>query len=587
MTSKDEPQEVSFPVAGVGCVADLYRPPGDARPVPCVVMAHGGSGTKRLGLPDYAKRFAARGMAVLVFDYRHFGDSEGSPRQVIDVRAQREDYRAAVAYARTLPGIDPARIALWGTSLSGGHVLAVAADDPAIAAVVAQVPVIDGWRRGRTLAQRFERDVIELTLRFTVAAGRDLVRWWRGEPPYLVPVVDEPGRVAAFVEPRAGEVFAALGGEATGWRNAIAPRFVFALPRYRRGTAERLAMPLLMCVADHDLEASSRFAAKIAAKAPSAEVRHYPAGHFDVYLPPWFDRLCTVQAEFLHDHLCAGHHARTAPASVARMMTVRTGTGEPLVFLPGLETHQKAPRGLAKWFEAQQCKRLAEGREVWWIARRGDGTPPTTIAELAREHAEALRWWFGRPVDVVGVSTGGSIALQLAADHPDVVRRLVIVSAAYRLGTFGLSTQRSAAKALRQHRPRRAGAAMTAIMGAKPVTRRIMRALGWLLGPVIARPADPGLVATIDAEDDFDLKTRLSDITAPTLVAGGDQDACYGRELFEETAAGIPDARLILYPGRGHLGIDRGRVAQDVLAFLDTDATTANGGLTGSFPHRR
>ncbi|MBE1494062.1 pimeloyl-ACP methyl ester carboxylesterase/effector-binding domain-containing protein [Amycolatopsis lexingtonensis] len=575
MTSHDQPQPVSFVVAGVRCAADLYWPPGDARPVPCVVMAHGGSGTKRLGLPDYANRFAARGMAVLVFDYRHFGDSDGSPRQVIDVREQREDYRAAVAHARTLPGIDPDRIALWGTSLSGGHVLAVAADDPAIAAVVAQVPVIDGWRRGRTLAQRLHRDVVELTLRFTVAAGRDLIRWWRGEPPYLVPVVDEPGRVAVFVESRAGEVFSALGGEATGWRNAIAPRFVFALPRYRRGTAERLAMPLLMCLADHDLEASSRFAARIAAKAPLAEVRHYPAGHFDVYLPPWFDRLCADQAEFLHDRLGADDHTGSAPPSASRMMTLRTGTGEPLVFLPGLESHEHAPRGLGRWFETRQCTPLAEGREVWWVARRGDGTSPTTIADLAREHAEALRWWFGRPVDVVGVSTGGSIALQLAADHPDVVRRLVVVSAAHRLGTFGRDTQRRAVKALRQRRPHRAGAAMTAIMGATPAARRIMRALGWLLGPAIARPTDPGLAATIDAEDDFDLKVRLPDIAAPTLVVGGDQDACYGRELFEETAAGIPGAGLILYPGRGHLSVYRGQIARDIRAFLDTEAAAA------------
>jgi pimeloyl-ACP methyl ester carboxylesterase/effector-binding domain-containing protein len=578
-------QAVSFPVAGARCVADLYWPPGDARPVPCVVMAHGGSGTKRLGLPEYANRFAAHGMAVLVFDYRHFGASDGSPRQVIVVQEQREDYRAAVAYARTLPGIDPGRIALWGTSLSGGHVLAVAAGDPAIAAVVAQVPVIDGWRRGRTLAQRLRRDVLAQTFRFTVAAGKDLARWWRGEPPYLVPVVDDPGRVAAFVEPRAKEVFTALGGEATGWRNAIAPRFVFTLPRYRRGTAERLAMPLLMCLADHDLEASSPFAAKIAAKAPLAEVRHYPAGHFDVYLPPWFDRLCAEQAEFLHDRLCAGDHAGSAPPSVTRMMTLRTGTGEPLVFLPGLESHEHAPRGLARWFETQQCKPLAEDREVWWVARRGDGSSPTTIAELAREHAEALRWWFGHPVDVVGVSTGGSIALQLAADHPDVVRRLVVVSAAHRLSTFGRDTQRKAAKALRRHQLHRAGAAMTAIMGATPTTRRLTRALGWLLGPVIARPADPGLAATIDAEDDFDLKARLSGITAPTLVVGGDQDACYGRELFEETAAGIPGARLVLYPGRGHLTVHKGGLARGILAFLDNG--TASSAKPPSLKERR
>lgn len=146
--------EAIFISGGLRCAADLYWPDAADRPVPCVVMGHGASGTKRLGLPRYAEAFAARGMAVLVFDYRYFGASDGTPRQVIDIEAQRDDYRSAVAYARSCPGIDPARIGLWGTSLSGGHVLAVAAGDSGIAAAVSQVPLIDGYHRGRGLLER-------------------------------------------------------------------------------------------------------------------------------------------------------------------------------------------------------------------------------------------------------------------------------------------------------------------------------------------------------------------------------------------------------------------------------------------------
>jgi len=120
------PREVFFDSAGVRCAADLYWPDAVTGSVACVVMGHGGSGTKRLGLPKDAKAFAAAGLAVLAFDYRRFGSSDGLPRQVIDVAVQREDYRAAVRFARSLDGTDPRRIALWGTSLSGSHVLAVA-----------------------------------------------------------------------------------------------------------------------------------------------------------------------------------------------------------------------------------------------------------------------------------------------------------------------------------------------------------------------------------------------------------------------------------------------------------------------------
>ena len=309
-----ELREVFFESSGLRCAADLYWPGGAGGPVPCLVMGHGGSGTKRLGLPGYAEKFAARGMAVLVFDYRGWGASEGEPRQVFDVAAQRDDYRAAIRYARGYPGIDPQRVALWGTSLSGGHVLAVAAADPVIAAVVSQVPMIDGWHRGRSLRQRLNWEVTARTLQFTAAAIRDVIRARRGKAPYLVPVAAEPGQVAVFTEPEARAAFEALGGEAAGWRNAAAPRFIFALPRYRKGTAERLGMPVLMCLADRDLQASSRYAARIASRMPAATVLHYPAGHFDVYLDPLAGEIIRAEADFLADSLRAPARARAAAA---------------------------------------------------------------------------------------------------------------------------------------------------------------------------------------------------------------------------------------------------------------------------------
>ena len=70
-------------------------------------------------LDAFAERFAAAGLAALVFDYRHFGASEGEPRQLLDVKRQLTDWRSAVAYARGLAGVDGDRVAVWGTSFSG------------------------------------------------------------------------------------------------------------------------------------------------------------------------------------------------------------------------------------------------------------------------------------------------------------------------------------------------------------------------------------------------------------------------------------------------------------------------------------
>jgi dienelactone hydrolase len=294
--------DVVFISGGVTCAADLYRPDGPTGSLPCLVMGHGFSGTKGLARV-YAERFAAAGLAVLVFDYHHFGASGGEPRQLVDVGKQREDYRAAVRCARTTSGIDPERIALWGTSFSGGHVIAVAAEDPRIAAVVAQVPLLDARRTGRTTLQRLRRALSRSVLKLFVAAGRDAIRAVRGLPPYLARVVGRTGEAAVYTDPQVAAVFAELGGEAAGWRNAFAPRFLLGLPRYRPGTEERVRMPLLVCVADDDLEASPGFAVEVAMRAPRGEVRRYPVGHFDVYVEPLRSRVIADQIAFLRTHV--------------------------------------------------------------------------------------------------------------------------------------------------------------------------------------------------------------------------------------------------------------------------------------------
>ncbi|RNM11912.1 alpha/beta fold hydrolase [Nocardioides pocheonensis] len=135
-------RDVAFSSDGEECKAWLFLT-NTERP-PLVVMGHGLGGTREMGLEPYARAFALAGMAVLVFTYRHFGDSEGMPRRLIDVDHQLGDWIAALAYARTIEEIDPTRIAVWGTSFGGGHVIEVAAHDGGVAAVISQCPFTDG-----------------------------------------------------------------------------------------------------------------------------------------------------------------------------------------------------------------------------------------------------------------------------------------------------------------------------------------------------------------------------------------------------------------------------------------------------------
>lgn len=137
-TSPSGRTETSFHSGGTRCAAWWY-PPALPAPAPALVMGHGFGATRTARLDAYAKRFSDDlGVGVLAFDYRHFGDSEGEPRQLLDIGSQLRDWEAAVAFARGRDGVDPERVGLWGTSFAGGHVLAVAAGDPRVAAVVSR-----------------------------------------------------------------------------------------------------------------------------------------------------------------------------------------------------------------------------------------------------------------------------------------------------------------------------------------------------------------------------------------------------------------------------------------------------------------
>jgi pimeloyl-ACP methyl ester carboxylesterase len=172
---------------------------------------------------------------------------------------------------------------------------------------------------------------------------------------------------------------------------------------------------------------------------------------------------------------------------------------------------------------------------------------------------------------VLGISTRGSLTLQLTLDRPDLVRKLVVAGAAYRLSDHGTRFQRRVAE-LSAAGDRRGLARMNApdVVDSR-LGQRIAGGLLRLAGPLVIRRTwdRSDMIATIEAEDSFDIGDRLREISAPTLVIGGDRDRFYPRDLFEATAEGIPNARLTIYEGRAHGGTfaDR-RFGRGVVAFL-------------------
>jgi pimeloyl-ACP methyl ester carboxylesterase len=250
---------------------------------------------------------------------------------------------------------------------------------------------------------------------------------------------------------------------------------------------------------------------------------------------------------------------------------LRVGSGETLVFLPGLSGDHTLPSGSQLTFQVRQLRSLADsGREVVWLNRRIGLVPPVTMADIAGDYATVIQAELDPPVDVIGLSTGGSVALQLAVDHPQLVRTLVITSAAYRLSGRGRFMQQQIAAHLRNGRPRRAGAVAFAATAAGPVGSVVLSGVGWAMGRGMFGESGGDLLAVIAAEDAFDVGDRLGAVTARTLVIGAERDRFYSPELFRDTAARIPRGRLLLYPRTGHMGtLLRRRYPGDVRAFLD------------------
>jgi dienelactone hydrolase len=297
------------------CTAWLYLPDsGSDAPAPVVVMGHGLGATRELGLAPYAERFAAAGLAGLVFTYRHLGDSGGAPRQVLSMAKQLADWDAALEFVAGLPEVDSNRVAVWGSSLGGGHAIAVAARHPELRAAVSQCPFTDGPASAGAVGVR------ESLVLFGFVA-RDLLAAVRRKEPVCVPVAAAPGRPGLMTAPDALPGMLALVPEDYQWVNRAAARSLVSIIRYRPGrSAKRIVAPILICISATDSVAPPAPTERYARQAPRGDVRLYTAGHFDFYIGEAFKQLVADQTEFLVSYL--------QPAPVPRAGSSPTIAGE-------------------------------------------------------------------------------------------------------------------------------------------------------------------------------------------------------------------------------------------------------------------
>lgn len=290
--------DVDFPSGDGRCAAWLYtasQPASDLRPI--IVLAHGLGGVREMRLDAFATRFSEAGYDCLVFDYRHFGASSGEPRQLLDIKRQLQDWASAVAFARTLDGVDPDRVVLWGTSFGGGHVIRTAARDRRVAAVISQCPFTDGLASSLAIPLR-------TSIKVFARAVRDRIRALRGRAPLMVPTYGPPGSTALMTSPDTVAGIEAMIPPGAHLRSDVAARFALDIIRYHPGRdARRISCPAHFAVCQDDSVAPTRATLRHVAKAPRGEIKLQQGGHFDIYVGEDFEQNIAQQLAFLVHHV--------------------------------------------------------------------------------------------------------------------------------------------------------------------------------------------------------------------------------------------------------------------------------------------
>lgn len=281
-----------FVSRGIRCDGDLYLPENVKKP-PVIIMAHGLSAVKAFRLSAFAERFVEKGMAAFLFDYRTFGQSDGEPRHLVNPFHHVQDWLAAIAHVRNLPEVDPKRIALWGTSFSGGHVILAAAKDAGIKAVVSQVPFVSGFS---SIRMRSISDIILAT----VYGMTDYIKTAFLLPPHYSPAIAQPGTFAAMNSEESYPGFRSIIPEGSKWENKMTSRaFILMAFYYPVYYAKKVKAPVLLIGGKNDSLVPFSVVKKTAERLPNCEFVALETNHFEPYTGARFEQSIKIQIDFL------------------------------------------------------------------------------------------------------------------------------------------------------------------------------------------------------------------------------------------------------------------------------------------------
>jgi len=260
-------------------------------------MANGFGLCKAHGLPAYAEEFAASGYACILFDYRRWGNSDGTRRNSLYVSEQLEDYRAVFHWVRQNPNLDSDRIVLWGFSFAGGHVLTLAAElGTQVKATISQSPHL-----GRPLPFLMTINYFKLWLHGLMDLFKQVLGF---SSPWYIPIVARPGELGAVTRSHALEGYLWVS-EGVGFDNRISASAFFRVPPYKPiQTAHLIKCPVLLVAPKNDASRPAKATIAASTVVPNSSVLHLLGGHFDMFRGGTdYELSIRSQIQFLRQHV--------------------------------------------------------------------------------------------------------------------------------------------------------------------------------------------------------------------------------------------------------------------------------------------
>lgn len=276
--------------------ADFYRPKNIKNPA-IIIMAHGFAALRQFGLVKFAQRFAQAGYAVILFDYRYWGGSTGQPRELVSLSDQQNDWKTVIHYLKSHKSLSSRKLVLWGTSLSGGYVLSLAAEFKNIYAVIEQMPYVDGNATAKNYPIQYLPKALKLS-------SQDYMGAKVGLTSKTLPIISVDS-LCIMPSQNCYHGFMSIIHPDYYWSGEVPARVFFNLIRYRPIlTLCSIQIPVLFIAAKRDdwipIESSREAATNI---APFVDYYEWDIAHFEIYHGVWLEKAISTQLAFLHQHI--------------------------------------------------------------------------------------------------------------------------------------------------------------------------------------------------------------------------------------------------------------------------------------------